>query len=72
VQTRPEYFHERRGDGLTITGDTDKSAVGRAHVRWHHQPSRLGEEKGVGDLNGKNSHYALKPNPDASENVSAG
>ena len=25
-------------------------------LTWHHRPSRLGKENGVGDLNGKNSH----------------
>jgi hypothetical protein len=40
-------------------------------LRWHHQPSRLGKGKGV-TIERQKGQYALKPNPDASKNVSAG
>jgi hypothetical protein len=47
------------------TRDTSKSAVRRARLRWHRQPSRPREGKGVGEMNGQS--LALKPNPDASK-----
>src|SRR5258707_2156501 len=41
-------FHGRRGDGLTITGDTGKShSRSCTRSRWHHQPSRLGGKRSL-------------------------
>jgi hypothetical protein len=66
VQTRLECFHGHRGDGLTIMGDTGKShSRSCTRSRWHHQPSRLGEEKGICDMNGgsKTTITRYTPNP---------